>query len=47
MFIMFADMHSMILQHAVPKNTTVNADYFCKVCTNNLLIDSEKDHKHS
>jgi hypothetical protein len=32
MFIMFADMHGMILQHAVPKNTTVNAEYFCKVC---------------
>ena len=31
MFIMFADMHGMILQHAVPKNTTVNSDYYCKV----------------
>ena len=40
MFIMFADMHGMILQHAVPKNTTVNADYFYKVCIYNLLIDS-------
>ena len=31
MFIMFADMHGMILQHVVPKNTTVNSDYYCKV----------------
>jgi len=45
MLIMFADMHGMILQHTVPKNTTANADYFCKVCIYNLLIDSEKDHK--
>jgi len=45
MFIMFADMHGMILQHAVPQNTTVNADYFCKVCIYYLLIVSEKDHK--
>jgi len=44
-FIMFADMHGMILQHAIPKNTTANADYFCKVCIFNLQIDSEKDYK--
>jgi len=31
MFIMFADSRGMILQHAVPSNKTVNADYYSKV----------------
>ena len=31
MFIMFADIHGMILSHAVPRNSTVNAAYYSKV----------------
>ena len=31
MFIMFCNMPGMILQHAVPKDTTVNAGYYSKV----------------
>ena len=31
MFIMFCDRRGMILQHAVPKDTTVNAEYYSKI----------------
>ena len=31
MFIFFADINGMILQHAVPTDKTVNADYYSKV----------------
>ena len=31
MFIMFCDRRGMILQHTVPKDTTVNAGYYSKV----------------
>ena len=31
MFIMFCDRRGMILHHAVPKDTTVNAGYYSKV----------------
>ena len=31
MFVMFADQDGMLLQHAVPKGQTVNAEYFTKV----------------
>lgn len=31
MFILFMDRHGMILTHAVPHGTTVNADYYSKV----------------
>lgn len=31
MFIFFADIHGMILQHAVPTGTTVNARYYSRV----------------
>ena len=31
MFILFCDRRGMILQHAVPKDTTVNAAYYSKV----------------
>jgi len=31
MYIYFMDIHGMILQHAVPPRTTVNAAYYSKV----------------
>jgi len=31
MFILFMDWKGMLLTHAVPKEETVNADYYCKV----------------
>ena len=36
MFILFADIQGMILQHAVPKGATVNADFFCRVLRRDL-----------
>lgn len=37
MFIMFADMPGIILQHVVPENNTVNTDYFWKVFRRDLV----------
>ena len=34
---MIAGMQGMILQHAVPKRATANADYFCKVLRRDIV----------
>lgn len=38
MFLMFADMDGMILQHAVPHHETINAEYYSKVCYLTFLV---------